>query len=269
MKILVNGCSFTAGSDVLHDPVTGRLVPNDQYTWAKMLAEDYDVNLLALGGNSNDKIFRTTAEELSKNTYDFVIVQWTGIHRKERFSEIANQWINYCNLGHVTTNNLFAENKDYTNQELYSWHIDDGKLADIDNPSNKGLHNSLERVSKAMSTDILVGKTLQDYRLEFFKNVMSAEHLIGKHNTKFLFTSMSGDNHIPYILESTPFSKQVSLTLAEVSVAKNLNLENWTTKPLSVMMDNKRISHEDAHPNTEGHKLIYMNILKEMKRING
>ena len=58
--------------------------------------EQHTVNNIAIGGNSNDKIFRTSVEELDKNFYDLVIIQWTAIHRKERYSDRIKNWVNFC-----------------------------------------------------------------------------------------------------------------------------------------------------------------------------
>ena len=63
-KLLVNGCSFSRGPD----------------SWPYFLS-GYDVVNLAQSGSGNTYIHETTIAELSKRSYDFVIVMWTGIHR--------------------------------------------------------------------------------------------------------------------------------------------------------------------------------------------
>ena len=62
--LLVNGCSFSRG-------------PN---SWPYFLS-GYDVVNLAQAGAGNTYIHDTTISELTKRSYDFVIVMWTGIHR--------------------------------------------------------------------------------------------------------------------------------------------------------------------------------------------
>ena len=59
MNILINGCSFTGGSEVVHDEFTSMITNNGQKTWASHFEEQHTVNNIAIGGNSNDKIFRT------------------------------------------------------------------------------------------------------------------------------------------------------------------------------------------------------------------
>jgi hypothetical protein len=73
--ILANGCSFTEGYD---------LQSLDQ-AWPYCLgrALETPVKNLALGGVSNDRIFRTLKEELTKSQPDTVIVGWTDFSRNE------------------------------------------------------------------------------------------------------------------------------------------------------------------------------------------
>lgn len=76
MILLANGCSFTEGYD-LDDPMK---------SWPFQLASklNYNVVNLALGGASNDRIFRTTIEYLNThNKPDLIVIGWTGFNRAE------------------------------------------------------------------------------------------------------------------------------------------------------------------------------------------
>ena len=85
MKLLVNGCSFTGGNDVIHDE-NGILTETPDYVWSNHTG--IDTTNIAIAGNSNDKIIRTTLEHLSNNDdYDGVIIQWTALYRLERYIE--------------------------------------------------------------------------------------------------------------------------------------------------------------------------------------
>ena len=95
MNILINGCSFTGGSNVVHDENTGMISNSGQTTWATLFEENNTVNNIAVGGNSNDKILRRTVEALDEKLYDLVIIQWTAIHRKERYSDRISNWVNF------------------------------------------------------------------------------------------------------------------------------------------------------------------------------
>lgn len=63
MKILINGCSFTAY--------------NNQ--WPRHFSLDH-VNI-AQPGHSNENIFFTTMQQLQKTYYDTVIIMWTFLER--------------------------------------------------------------------------------------------------------------------------------------------------------------------------------------------
>ena len=66
-KVLVNGCSFSRG-------------PN---SWPYYLQEmcNFDLVNLAQAGAGNTYIQETTVSELSKRSYDYVIIMWSGLSR--------------------------------------------------------------------------------------------------------------------------------------------------------------------------------------------
>ena len=68
MKLLINGCSFTGGNDVIHNEF-GDLVDTPDYVWSNHTG--VQSTNLAIAGNSNDKIIRTTLEHLKQNTHTF------------------------------------------------------------------------------------------------------------------------------------------------------------------------------------------------------
>jgi hypothetical protein len=63
-RLLVNGCSFSRGPG----------------SWPYFLS-GYDVVNLAQAGAGNTYIHETTIAELTKRSYDFVIVMWSGLNR--------------------------------------------------------------------------------------------------------------------------------------------------------------------------------------------
>jgi hypothetical protein len=63
-RLLVNGCSFSRGPG----------------SWPYFLS-GYDVVNLAQAGAGNIYIHETTIAELTKRSYDFVVVMWSGLHR--------------------------------------------------------------------------------------------------------------------------------------------------------------------------------------------
>jgi hypothetical protein len=78
MKVLVNGCSHLAGTEL-----NGSAKIAKKLTWPNLISDWTDVVNLAAPSSSNDSICRRTIKELNKNTYDFVYVQWTHFDRIE------------------------------------------------------------------------------------------------------------------------------------------------------------------------------------------
>ena len=76
MILLSNGCSFTEGYDL----------PSKESSWPYQLGSilNYNVVNLALGGSSNDRIYRTTVEYLNTHSDpDLAIIGWTIFNRAE------------------------------------------------------------------------------------------------------------------------------------------------------------------------------------------
>ena len=72
-KLLVNGCSFSRG-------------PN---SWPYFLS-GYDIVDLAQSAAGNTYIHETTVAELTRRSYDFVVIMWSGIHRVDfKVSDIS------------------------------------------------------------------------------------------------------------------------------------------------------------------------------------
>lgn len=75
MTILANGCSFTEGYNLA----------NPQLAWPHRLGKilNQEVVNLAIGGSSNDRIYRTTVEFCNTQTPKYVVVGWTVLSRNE------------------------------------------------------------------------------------------------------------------------------------------------------------------------------------------
>lgn len=84
MKILVNGCSHSLGTQLS--------LPDSQDRYSVKLADSLgaEVNNIALSGGSNDRIYRETINEICRVKYDLVILQWTDISRFETPTRIIN-----------------------------------------------------------------------------------------------------------------------------------------------------------------------------------
>lgn len=76
MLLLTNGCSFTEGYDL----------PSLTDSWPFVVGNSLNLEIknLAVGGASNDRIYRTTIEYLNTNPVpDIVVIGWTGFCRSE------------------------------------------------------------------------------------------------------------------------------------------------------------------------------------------
>jgi len=76
MILLANGCSFTEGYDLFHK----------ESSWPYQLGNSLNFKTvnLALGGSSNDRIYRTTIEYLNTHSDpDLVVIGWTSFNRAE------------------------------------------------------------------------------------------------------------------------------------------------------------------------------------------
>lgn len=92
MTVLANGCSFTEGYNLV-DP---------QLAWPCQLGKilNQDVINLAVGGGSNDRIYRTTVEYCNTQTPEYVVIGWTGLPRNE-LSHSSGTYLRmapYCKL---------------------------------------------------------------------------------------------------------------------------------------------------------------------------
>lgn len=77
MKVLVNGCSHTAGTfEALDDDFSK--------TWPSVLRTlGFDVTDMSWKGCSNDRILRTSTEQILTNQYAMAVIQWTFPKRFE------------------------------------------------------------------------------------------------------------------------------------------------------------------------------------------
>jgi hypothetical protein len=76
MSLVANGCSFTEGYMLAHKKMAW------PFQLGKML--NTTVHNLAIGGGSNERIFRTSIQHLHLNQdVDVLVIGWTGIARSE------------------------------------------------------------------------------------------------------------------------------------------------------------------------------------------
>lgn len=105
--LYANGCSWTYGNGIEHDPLLIHLNPTERAdaakraTWPEVLAKKLDRECIndALGGGSNKRMVRTTCNFLQSIPVEkykdlLVVLGWTTVDRNEIFLQegAAEQW---------------------------------------------------------------------------------------------------------------------------------------------------------------------------------
>jgi len=252
MKLLVNGCSFTGGNDVVHGE-DGVLAPIPNYVWSNHMG--IDTTNIAIPGNSNDKIIRTTLEHLATNdNYDGVIIQWTALYRLERYIEEHNIWGNLCNTvkvlpKEVTTQDSIAH---LSNEHLYGIHFD--KIEE----DHEEKVNTVDKLLTSATNNYIWLNSEVDYRVKFLQDIIVMQNALEQMDMPYLFTSMGLHSH---------FKNLKYMTSYEHVLAKQVNEGKWTKRPLTHISANE--FDESQHPNETAHKKIANELMREFKRVNG
>ena len=251
MKLLVNGCSFTGGSDVIHDE-SGTLTPTPDYVWSNYT--DVDTTNIAIAGNSNDKIIRTTLEHLSNNDYDGVIIQWSALYRLERYIEQYNLWGNICNVPGVLHKEDTVPNQveQRDGEQLFGLHFDK-----FEEDHGEKL-NTLDKLLTAASNNYIWLNSEVDYRIKFMQDVLLMQYALEKMDMPYLFTSMSQHSHCKFLICQTDY---------EILLKDRLDISKWTKRPLTHIVSND--TSAERHPNEQGHKKIGAELMREFRRVNG
>jgi hypothetical protein len=113
MKVLVNGCSHLAGTELNDNPKIAKTL-----SWPNLINGWTNLTNIANPASSNDSICRRTILELNKNNYDFVCVQWTHFDRIElqipfyKEHRVKHEW--FCiNSGNAVEKNELNNNPDF------------------------------------------------------------------------------------------------------------------------------------------------------------
>jgi hypothetical protein len=252
MKLLVNGCSFTGGNDVIHDE-NGILAETPDYVWSKHTG--VDTTNIAIAGNSNDKIIRTTVEHLStNNNYDGVIIQWTALQRLERYLDMYNIWANLCNTDNVLPKEETAPNyiSNLTDRHLFGIHFD--KIEE----DHGDKVNTLDKLLTSATQNYIWLNSEVDYRVKFLQDIIVMQNILEKLDMPYLFTSMGLHSHFKYLKYMTDY---------EHALAKQINGSKWTKRPLTHICATDL--DDSSHPSKTAHKKIASELMREFRRVNG
>ena len=258
--LLINGCSWSGGHEDIHDK-NGNLNPQPNYVWPNKLTSrirDYSITNLAVGGNSNDTILRQAIEFIDNNPVDAVIIQWTAMHRKEVYFEPVGEWGNLCNYFELIdpTDKLQTTDKAYTDKIMYAMHFD--KNVEY----TESVLNTIDKVTKSATDDYFWQYSETDYVVKYFQQLLVLQTYLENKCIPYMFTSMNASSHLPLMINKAGVE-----TDYEKILASQLNLSNWTKRPLSFMV---RDDIDDTlHPTSKGHLIIAAELTREFKRING
>ena len=169
MKLLVNGCSFSAGST---------MQGNVPWIWPMIISENFsEVHNISKAGGSNDRILRTTMNFCKKNMEDYlVIIQWTSTFRHEYYSNQYG-WLNItCNVGDSNVTQLINESNKHNNS--------------IEVTDEKGNIITNEFMLDALNDEMLYLTSINDYNVRYLRNVLTLQYFLEKKNiqTRVVFT---------------------------------------------------------------------------------
>ena len=264
MNLFVNGCSFSAGHGEVHDQ-QGKLLPPLDYVWSNQIKDKFDsVTNYALAGGSNDRIFRTTMEYFSKDPTDTIaVIQWTAPIRFEVYNELFRTWLGICNNATISIRPSMS-NVIKDEDLSVNIHMDDGLALE-----KFRSHKAYNKIANASQQQLMFLKSLNDYQIQFYKNVYVLEQYLKSKNIPFIFTSMSFYNHVVDTQSFMSFDTiETPPTKLEIDLKKIIDKSQWTEQPFTGYMGTNYVSNQDHHPNEEGHRLISEAIVSELSKRN-
>jgi hypothetical protein len=264
MRLLVSGCSFSAGADLEH--VIGGETAEDiifkrkteGFLWPNLIsdANGYELHNISVPGNSNDKITRSAIEWIEKNgaTDTIAIIQFSSPYRHEFFSSQFSDYVNYCTNSNSVSLTLGSV-KISSDDILYDCHTD--------NSSN----NDKLQVSKMQQKSLLAISDMLKYvwnkenlQIKFLQNVLFLQNYLKDMGIPYLFTSMSIESHPVQMMKDLSPQR-----LDYTRILRNaVDLDKWTQSMTSVGLHN---TFDDGHPSYKGNQLIANHIQEHLTRI--
>jgi len=264
MKLYVNGCSFTHGHLPVDHPerIVDPTKPDQPYdwVWASRLKSHFDeVVNEAWRGCGNDRIVRRTINYLSKvpDPQNWtVIIQWTSIEREEWFDNDLGVWFNQV-----------------PHRVIYDDHA--WQKVDLENKDR------IDARGKTFEPFFALGMTDEHRLINLCKNIMVLEYFFQQKGFGNVFyTGMSLNCMLPYHFEILEESIRRNHMIDDQYISKDSPNKHILEvlyrsvspgrflQPISAVSRNNTLSKEDAHPNSEGHRLFYEYILYELERRN-
>lgn len=246
MKLFCNGCSFTDGCNL----------PSIKYNWPSRLGKliKHTVANYALGGSSNDRIFRTTLEYLNAHAVpDLVVIGWTTIAGRSELSSQHGMYLRLTRGGCLPDTTEWEENLLATQQfwlmNLYNEYIN------YRNCINYILHLQDYFQSKQINYRFFfsLGKNLIN---EFLKESDLALELADKS-----FQSRNKQQYAPCRDMHIEYKKLVNLT-------NKIDLNNWITNNAYTMQgylhEKSCATDSTGHFLADGHNLWAQRIKEQL-----
>ena len=263
MRLLVSGCSFSAGATVTH--VEGGETHEDLYCakkhegflWPNLIADanDYELHNISIPGNSNDKIIRLAIEWLDKHGINdtVVVIQFSSFYRLELYNEIFDQFINYCTNGELVRENgrqLFVDA-----DILYDAHCDHFVLQDkLDN------HKLHHKTLQATTNMLKYAWNKENLQIDFLQKVLFLQSYLKDRGVPYLFTSMATGTNPLYMASDVSGTKVDYIRL----LRNMIDFDSWAP-PLTRFSGNNIF--DDGHPNEKGKQLIAANIQENLDKL--
>jgi len=255
MNLLVNGCSYSFGINKTLD----------HYVYSNQMAEHFDsVHNISLAGKSNDRIVRTTLDFCKTNNMNdfYVIIQWTSPYRNELFNEKTSQWLAYNTNLNTPTGKLKDTNKKYIFVDV---NMEDQQAMKIIDESDYS-----EEFARCMDNEIRYMRSINDFYVDFYKNVIILQDYFEKHNIKYLFSGMADDSFpIKNSYQKMIYNDLSTYTSLEKHLKDMIISNKWSKKHFAEMMQSNTVSQNDGHPNEKGHKLIAQALYRDLMEIYG
>lgn len=235
MSLVTNGCSFTEGY----------CLGDKTMAWPSRLGKmlNMDVHNLAVGGGSNDRIFRTSIQHLHlTEDIEFLVIGWTGVARSEiplhngSFLKIIPGGISLEDQS-LQSNPPDRYLKDFETK-FYQWHY------------NKFVW------TKSLLCNIITLQMLCEKKKIKLKQFFAFEPFDIDQNS---LVKLCEDSYEFFKLENLPFPPVQARDHNIESIQrliKQINHHNWIGWPNTTMKDGCKIFKSDpvGHPLEDGHQ---------------
>ena len=281
MKLIANGCSFTAGvpQDKDNSKIEEKFYDIEGFhcytrvngtAWPFQVQGPTEIYNLALGGAGNQRILRTTLALLDKVSQDFIddsvfVIQWSSIFRRENWCNNGIQW-----EMHDYTSDTAAAVTPYTVTET---HVHD-KFFNMQNDTKTKQPDVME----AWANYKFAGITLDQSLYESLVAITALTQALQSKNARFLYSALQWNNlglnndfyasPMPDDWEPNPYHKALYNLLPEDDSIKSLAEYLWRLEPDLRGNQRKFYIRNDGHPNDEGNRLFANYVREELEKRN-